>query len=76
MGDPERSSDRHDRRSLYGAHTPWGFLAILFVGLSVGSAVAGAVGVTLSLDVVPIALSVAITCLISRLVLFLRHRRR
>ena len=76
MTEPEHSSTRQGRRSLYGEHTPWGFLAILFAGMTIGGAVARAAGVTDSLNIASICVSVVTTLLISRLVLFLRRRRR
>ena len=76
MTEPEHSSTRQGRRSLYGEHTPWGFLAILFAGMTIGGAVARAAGVTASLNKPAICVSVVTTLLVSRLVLFLRHRRR
>ena len=76
MTEPKHSNTRQGRRSLYGEHTPWGFLAILFAGMTIGGAVARAAGVTDSLNIASICVSVVTTLLISRLVLFLRLRRR
>ena len=61
---------------MYGEHTAWSFLAILFIAQTVGGVISRGIGVTDPLNAVQIGISVMIFWLISRLVLVLRHRRR